>query len=341
MSLLRRFSGGNIYYGINLVNKNAVSDLYVDDSPFGYRMRAIAEYSLLANGLVQITKTQGAPTNPDTTVTVTSYPEEWLSRLAIPRTGKTATEFSTRAKCTLFTVLGSSGTASFTGTYETITSTNLEASINTFGPWTPITSDITFIASAASISTSLSLGVNAVVQIAKTSDTSTVLDEAILEFAVGGTGDGGGGCLDGICCFTPETLITMSDLTTKKIVDIEVGDTILVYNTITATNESQKVTGITTRIERPMYRYVFDNDSTLDASDDHPLYVVGVGYAAINPNYGAYKDLESVNQINVGDKVQMVSGDSLEILDIYPIDYPNTVYTLENSRFYANGLLVY
>ncbi len=65
----------------------------------------------------------------------------------------------------------------------------MEASINTFGPWTPLTSDMTFVATATSLSTSLSLGVNAVVQIAKTSDTSTVLDEAILEFAVGGTGD--------------------------------------------------------------------------------------------------------------------------------------------------------
>ncbi len=82
MSLLRRFSDGKIF-GINLVNKNAVTDLYVSDEPVGYRMRAIAQYSLLANGLVQITLTEGAVANPANTVSVISYPQEWLSRNAL------------------------------------------------------------------------------------------------------------------------------------------------------------------------------------------------------------------------------------------------------------------
>lgn len=143
-----------------------------------------------------------------------------------------------------------------------------------------------------------------------------------------------------ICCFTPDTLITMSDMTTKKIVDIEVGDSILVYNSITAVNESQLVTGVITRIERAMYKITFSDESTIEASDDHPLYVFGKGYSAINP-VGVYKDLETVEILEIGDSVQDQTGNSREIIDISPFDYPHTVYTLENSRFYANGLLVY
>jgi hypothetical protein len=138
----------------------------------------------------------------------------------------------------------------------------------------------------------------------------------------------------GICCFTPETLVTMADYTTKPIIDIRVGDFILVRG------GSKKVTEVITRQNRVMYRIRFFDGRILNASDEHPLYVVGKGYSAINP-VGVYKDLGMADELVVGDRVLDEDSDENEIVEITEIDYPHTVYTFAESEFYANGMLVY
>lgn len=168
-------------------------------------------------------------------------------------------------------------------------------------------------------------------------DNLTELANVYVEMNVSASGDGS--CPT--CCFTPDTMITMADKSTRRIDEIQVGDEILVYNQITATNESQKVSGVITRVERPMYQYVLEGNRILNASEEHPLYVIGKGYSAIVP-VGNYKHtLEKVYQIQVGDMVQTEGGNAYKILEINPIIYPETVYTLENCEFYANGVLVY
>lgn len=152
------------------------------------------------------------------------------------------------------------------------------------------------------------------------------------------TADGNGGC--STCCFTPDTLITMADGSSKPIVDIEVGDLILCQDAATGVNVITAVTGILTRIDRAMYEFRFANGTVLNASEDHPLFALGKGWASVG-GFGDYKDLGTVQAIAVGDRVIGFDGTSSEILSIEQIDFPGTVYTLDNSRFYANGVLVY
>jgi len=138
------------------------------------------------------------------------------------------------------------------------------------------------------------------------------------------------------CCFTPETMITMADGLPMPIGRVKVGDMIRVENGI------EKVTEVITRVDRVMYRITFDDDRYLDASEDHPLYVAGKGYAAVNPDPGIdYKDLGVAKALAVGDRVMTIAGDTVRIDEIRLIDYPETVYTFANSKFFANGILVY
>ena len=138
------------------------------------------------------------------------------------------------------------------------------------------------------------------------------------------------------CCFTPETLITMADGTTRAIVAIMVGDEILVRG------GTKKVTEVITRTNRVMYAIRFADGRVLNASEDHPIYVVDKGYAAINPGVGGdYKDLGIPDQLYVGDLVLDSEGRENQIVDIIDLDYPETVYTFAESEFYANGMLVY
>lgn len=143
-----------------------------------------------------------------------------------------------------------------------------------------------------------------------------------------------------LCCFTPETLITMADHSYKRIDQIEIGDAVLSFNSELGINESKTITEIITRVNRVMFEITFDNSKTLNASDDHPLYVVGKGYASINPQ-PSYKDLKKIEQLNIGDYVIDSDGEEHQIMELRPIDYPETVYTFAETKFYANGILVY
>lgn len=142
------------------------------------------------------------------------------------------------------------------------------------------------------------------------------------------------------CCFTPDTLITMADGSLKPIGEIQSGDMILSQDAATGLNVLATVTEVITRINRPMYEFKLANGASLRASEDHPLYVQGKGWASVG-GFGDYKDLGTVNVISVGDRVVDANGLSTEILSITQIDFPGEVFTLGNSRFYANGILVY
>lgn len=138
------------------------------------------------------------------------------------------------------------------------------------------------------------------------------------------------------CCFTPDTLILMASGVWTAIVDVQVGDE------IATRTGSKEVTEVITRTNRVMYEIRFMDGRILNASEDHPLYVVDKGYAAINPGVGgAYKDLGIPDQLYVGDLVLDSEGRENQIVEITEIDYPHTVYTFMESEFYANGMLVY
>ena len=154
---------------------------------------------------------------------------------------------------------------------------------------------------------------------------------------------GGGGC-----CFAGDTLITMADLSTKPIETIEVGDEILSYNPDTEELETNEVSEIITRVNRVMFEYILQNGITIKASDDHPFFVVGKGYASMNPGLTmqGYRSLTSVAQVQAGDSFVDKDGNAIRINQIVSIEYPYTVYTFNNKKksspnFFANGVLTY
>lgn len=139
-----------------------------------------------------------------------------------------------------------------------------------------------------------------------------------------------------MCCFTPQTLITMADGSQKPIVDVGEGELIRVLD------GQEPVSGIIVREMRAMFLLTFADERIIEASDDHPFYVEGKGYASIAPDPRIdYKDLGVPQQLAIGDKVVDVEGRSNQIMSIARIDYPDKVYTFENSGFFANGMLVY
>lgn len=136
------------------------------------------------------------------------------------------------------------------------------------------------------------------------------------------------------CCFTPDTPITLADGTFMAIGDIRQGDLIKVLGGV------EPVSEIIVRDNRPMYRVTFDDDRVLEISDEHPIAIAGKGYAAINP-VDEYKDLGRAEYLTIGDRAVDSDRNLIAVISIYEFHYPDAVYTFGNSKFYANGILVY
>jgi hypothetical protein len=136
------------------------------------------------------------------------------------------------------------------------------------------------------------------------------------------------------CCFTPETPITMADYTTKPIGEVRIGDLIL------SRTGAKMVSEIIVREKREMHVIRFADGRELNASEDHPLYVKGKGYASVRPTV-EYKDLGVPAILSEGDLVIDQNGNENEIVSITDLYYPHEVYTFAETEFYANGMLVY
>lgn len=170
---------------------------------------------------------------------------------------------------------------------------------------------------------------NGTAYVREIADTGNVASAAYAIYVETG---GGGGCP--LCCFTPDTLVTMADGMRKYIVDVQAGDLIKVRSGEEAVGE------VITRTNRVMYKLTFADGRTLRMSEDHPIFVRDKGFASMN-NQWDYKDLGHAAQLEEGDFVKMEDQTFNRIVHINEIDYPGTVYTFSNSRFYANGMLVY
>lgn len=142
------------------------------------------------------------------------------------------------------------------------------------------------------------------------------------------------------CCFTPDTLIRMADMSQKPIGEIQEGEFILVFDELTNSTVAVPVSEVIVRENNVMYELTFDDGTTLNSSEDHPIFVVGKGYSSINPT-GIYKDIGVPSQLEIGDRVSTLFGTTPRLTGMKLIDYPHKVYTFGNSRFYANGVLVY
>lgn len=147
-------------------------------------------------------------------------------------------------------------------------------------------------------------------------------------------------CTAANCCFTPYTKIKLADQSEKEIKDIMVGDRILYYDVQHKMFSHKEVGCVITRTERPMYKISLANGVVIEASEDHPLYVINKGWSAVVPP-NIYKDLSHVHTLMVGDKVLDINQTPTEVLSIETFDYPDTVYELDTSGFFANGILAY
>ena len=173
-------------------------------------------------------------------------------------------------------------------------------------------------------------------------------------------------------CFIAGTLIDIAGDQggTKKIEDVKVGDEVFTYNHDGEHRELKKVNSVMVKENQTVVKYIlspkvkdfrdlhysnsiFSSNDLLSDEDrieiqatlDHPLYVIDKGYCSYSPEQTKDDSGHIVQKIEVGDSVLNASGNGMCITHIEVLEEKKTVYNLDdiqdNHNFYANGLLAH
>jgi intein/homing endonuclease len=104
---------------------------------------------------------------------------------------------------------------------------------------------------------------------------------------------------------------------------------------------------VITPIHSDLVKYIFENDTEIICTFDHPFYVNGLNLSSFSPNLTneRYKLQETVSEIKIGDFVNLNDESTTRIIDIQKLDeQPTQTYIFEvtkNHNFYANGVLTH
>jgi intein/homing endonuclease len=148
-------------------------------------------------------------------------------------------------------------------------------------------------------------------------------------------------------CFVEGTMIDMSNGEQKPIEQIKIDDEVISYDEKGGLKEVQRVTNVITPIHSDMVKYIFENQTEIICTFDHPFYVNGLNLSSFSPSLTneRYKLEETVSEIKVGDLVNLNDGSTTKIIEIQKLDeQPTQTYIFEvtkNHNFYANGILTH
>lgn len=147
-------------------------------------------------------------------------------------------------------------------------------------------------------------------------------------------------------CFVAGTKITLADGTLKNIEDVQSGDVVATFDLKTGEVIHNVVNAVFSKNVSDVVKYKFDNGEVLKCTLDHPIYVEGKGWTSFNYELSneLYSLEEQVKQIEVGDRVKLISG-TAQIAEINAFSEEVTVYNLQdiegNHNFFANNVLVH
>lgn len=146
-------------------------------------------------------------------------------------------------------------------------------------------------------------------------------------------------------CFVAGTQISLANGGVKNIEDIQVGDLVLTYNHDSNEIEHKEVEQVIHKNVDSTVKYTFDNGDVLECTLDHPLYSIKGQYVSYKPEQSKLQYGLEVGQAEVGTKILLQDGSSLEITFINETYGKVTVYNLhdvkDNHNFFANKMLVH
>jgi hypothetical protein len=146
-------------------------------------------------------------------------------------------------------------------------------------------------------------------------------------------------------CFVAGTEISLANGDVKYIENIVVGDVALTYNHETNEVEEKEVEQVISKRVTKTVKYTLENDTTIEATVDHPLYCQTCDdYCSYDPELTKKAYGLTVGQIEAGMELKGQAG-PIKVTHIEEINETSVVYNLNkvagNHNFYANAILVH
>ena len=149
-----------------------------------------------------------------------------------------------------------------------------------------------------------------------------------------------------ICCFTGDTLVTLADLTTKRIDAVRVGDKVLSYNEITNEQVVSEVVAITSPTKNNIVKFTLSNGTIVEATTEHPFWEVNKGWSSYSPPATLRDHKMKVAKIEEGDILLTQEGAEVQIVGM-KLDLNREYEQVHNIKleghytYYANGIVVH
>tara|TARA_B100001057_G_scaffold82991_1_gene78579 strand:- start:2690 stop:4954 length:2265 start_codon:yes stop_codon:yes gene_type:complete len=137
----------------------------------------------------------------------------------------------------------------------------------------------------------------------------------------------------GSFCFTYETMITLADGTYQPICKIRPNDMIKTYDVETGKLQNSKVLETVKVLHDNMVTYKFNDNTKIEATDDHPFYIVGDSEVDSD-----YRPL-TIGDVVLNDELQKIEVVNIEVNNVEKITY-NINRTDNGKNYFANRVLV-
>jgi intein/homing endonuclease len=137
----------------------------------------------------------------------------------------------------------------------------------------------------------------------------------------------------GSFCFTYDTMITLADGTYQPICKIRPNDMIKTYDVETGKLQNSKVLETVKVLHDNMVTYKFNDNTKIEATDDHPFYIVGDSEVDSD-----YRPL-TIGDVVLNDELQEREVVNIEVNNVEKITY-NINRTDNGKNYFANRVLV-
>ena len=134
-------------------------------------------------------------------------------------------------------------------------------------------------------------------------------------------------------CFTYDTMITLADGTYQPICKVRPNDMIKTYNIETGKLQNSKVLETVKILHDNMVTYKFNDNTKIEATDDHPFYIVGDSEVDSD-----YRPL-TIGDVVLNDELQNIEVVNIEVNNVKTITY-NINLTDSGENYFANRVLV-
>lgn len=147
-------------------------------------------------------------------------------------------------------------------------------------------------------------------------------------------------------CFVAGTEILMSDGSRKAIEEVVSGDSVYTYDVVNNKHSQNLVGSVFSRKVDKVAKIYIDGAKDITCTVDHPLYVVGKGWCAVDNNIANHKySIETaLDRLLIDDEIHYFEG-SHKVVSIEIIEEETTVYNLqeveEHNNYFANGALAH